>query len=43
LAFGVVIVRPASKKLSDLKPLVPQIPAALATLQPGQVVIIEAN
>jgi len=43
LRFGVVIVRSASNKLSDLKPLVPQILAALALLQPGQIVTIEAT
>jgi predicted nuclease of predicted toxin-antitoxin system len=42
LPFGIVIVRSASNKLSDLKPLVPQILATLATLQPGQVVTVDA-
>jgi hypothetical protein len=43
LPFGVVIVRSASNKLSDLNPLVPRILAALATLQPGQVVTVDAS
>ena len=43
LPFGVVIVRSASNKLSDLKPLVPRILAALAALQPNQVVVGESS
>lgn len=37
-SFGVVVLRAPSNKLDDLKPLVPQILAALALLKPGQVI-----
>jgi hypothetical protein len=40
LSFGVVVLRAPSNKLEDLKPLVPQILAALSSLQPGQVVLV---
>lgn len=42
LPFGVVVLRAPSNQLSDLKPLVPQILAALTTLQPGSVVLVSA-
>ena len=40
LGFGIVLLRAPSNRLEDLRPLVPQIIAALGTLQPGQVVRI---
>lgn len=40
LSFGVVVLRAPSSQLADLRPLVPQILTALATLQPGMVVIV---
>jgi hypothetical protein len=40
LSFGVVVLRAFSNKLDDLKPLVPQILAALSSLRPGQVVLV---
>ena len=40
LTFGVVVLRAPSNQLSDLRPLVPLIIAALETLQPGQVVTV---
>ena len=40
LSFGVVVLRAPSNKLEDVKPLVPQILAALSSLKPGQVVIV---
>jgi hypothetical protein len=42
LSFGVSVLRAPSNQLSDLRPLVPQILAALTTLQPGTVVIVSA-
>ena len=43
LPFGVIVLRAPSNQLSDLRPLVPQILAALATVQPGQVVKVSAQ
>jgi len=43
LPFGVIVLRAPSNRLSDLRPLVPQILAALATVQPGQVVTVSAQ
>ncbi len=43
LSFGVIVLRAPSNTLDDLKPLVPQILAALATLQPGQVVLVTSD
>lgn len=40
LAFGVVVLRASSNKFEDLKPLVPELLAALASLQPGQVIVV---
>jgi hypothetical protein len=42
LSFGVVILRAASNDLDDLKPLVPQILATLATIKPRQLAIAAA-
>lgn len=42
LSFGVIVLRAPTNQLSDLRPLVPQILTALATLQPGTVVIVPA-
>lgn len=42
LTFGVIVLRAPSNQLSDLRPLVPQILAALASLKPGTVVIVSA-
>jgi predicted nuclease of predicted toxin-antitoxin system len=42
LSFGVLVLRAPSNKLDDVKPLVPQILAALSLLQPGQVVLLPA-
>ena len=39
-SFGVIVLRAPSNKLDDLKPLVPQMLAALDSLQPGQVVLV---
>jgi hypothetical protein len=40
LSIGVVVLRAPSNKLDDLKPLVPQILAALSSLQPGQIMVV---
>ena len=40
LAFGLIVLRAPSNRLEMLAPLAPQILAALATLRPGQVVVI---
>jgi hypothetical protein len=40
LSFGVIVLRASSNTLHDLKPLIPQILTALATLQPGQVILV---
>ena len=42
LSFGVIVLRAPSNQLADLRPLVPQILAALTTLQPGTVVTVAA-
>ena len=42
LSFGVVVLRTASNRLQDILPLVPQILAALATIRPGQVVVLQS-
>jgi Domain of unknown function (DUF5615) len=39
LSIGVVVLRAPSNKFDDVKPLVPQILAALSSLQPGQIVV----
>jgi hypothetical protein len=36
ISFGVLLVRSVSNRLTDLRPLVPAILDALATLEPGQ-------
>jgi len=43
LSFGVIVLHAPSNQLADLRPLVPQILAALAALQPGTVVIVSAT
>ncbi len=40
LSFGVIVLRATSNKLDELKPLVPQILAALSSLEPGKVVVV---
>ncbi len=40
LLFGVVVLRAASNKIEDLRPLVPEILEALGALQAGQVAIV---
>lgn len=40
--IGVVLIRAHSNRISDLRPLVPQILRAVAGAQPGQVVIAGA-
>lgn len=40
LCFGVIVLRARSNQLADLRPLVPQMLAVLADLQPGQIVQI---
>ncbi|MFA6959410.1 MAG: hypothetical protein WC205_01510 [Opitutaceae bacterium] len=40
LPFGVIVLRAPTNQLTDLRPLVPQILAALAALRPGQVVTV---
>ena len=42
LSFGVLILRAASNDIDDLKPLVPQVLAALTSLQPGEAVAVSA-
>lgn len=42
LSFGVIVLCAPSNQLADLRPLVPQILAALTALQPGTVVIVSA-
>jgi hypothetical protein len=39
-SIGVVVLRAPSNKFEDVKPLVPQILAALSSLQPGQIVVV---
>lgn len=41
--FGIPVLHAASNRLADLLPLVPEILAALAELQPGQVIHIPAD
>ena len=43
LPFGVIVLRARSNQLSDLRPLVPDILAALAPLQPGDVTTVIAG
>lgn len=43
LSFGVIVLRAPSNQLSDLRPLVPQILTALASLQTGTAVIVSAR
>jgi hypothetical protein len=40
--FGVIVLHTPTNQLPDFVPLVPTILAALHTLRPGQVVVIEA-
>jgi uncharacterized protein DUF5615 len=40
LSIGVIVLRAPSNKLDDLKPLVPQILAALSSLRSGQIVVV---
>ena len=40
LPFGIIVLRSPTNQLADLKPLVPQILAALGTLQPGKVAFV---
>ncbi len=42
LTFAVIVLRAPSNQFADLRPLVPQILAALATLQPSTVVTVTA-
>jgi hypothetical protein len=42
LSFSVIVLRAPSNQLADLRPLVPQILAALAMFQPGTVVTVPA-
>jgi hypothetical protein len=39
LSIGVIVLRAPSNTLDDVKPLVPQILAALSALQPRQIVV----
>ena len=39
LSIGVIVLRAPTNKFDDVKPLVPQILAALSALQPGQIVV----
>jgi hypothetical protein len=41
LIFGILIIRTASNRLEHLRPLVPQILAALDKLNPGMVVLVQ--
>lgn len=43
LPFGIVVLRSPSNQIADLRLLVPQILAALATLKSGQVVLISGR
>ena len=43
LPFGVIVLRARSNQLSDLRPLVPEILAALATMQPRDVATVIAG
>lgn len=38
LPFGIIVLRSSTNQLADLRPLVPQILAALVNLKPSQVV-----
>ena len=38
LPFGIIVLRSPTSQLADLRPLVPKLLVALATLKPGQVV-----
>ena len=40
LPFGIIVLRSPTNQLADLKPLVPQILAALGKFRPGQVAIV---
>jgi len=39
LSIGVIVLRAPSNKFDDVRPLVPQILAALSSLQPGQIAV----
>ena len=41
-AIGVVLVRAHSNRLNDLRPLVPQILAAVAASEPGKLRVVDA-
>ena len=43
LSFGIVLRRAQSNKLGALEPLGPQILRALATLKPGNIVVVSAD
>jgi hypothetical protein len=43
LPFGVIVLRALSNRIEDLQPLAPKILEALAALQPGQIVRVEAT
>jgi hypothetical protein len=42
LPFGIIVLRSSTNQLADLRPLVPQILAALVNLKPSQVVKLSA-
>jgi len=42
LLFGVIVLRAPSNRFKDLRPLVPELLSALATLKPGQITVVAA-
>lgn len=42
-SFGVIVLRARSNRLADLLPLLDELAAALATLQPGEVKVLETS
>lgn len=43
LSFGVIVLHTSSNRLQSLRPLVPDILAALGDIQPGQLILIAAH
>lgn len=41
LSFAVIVLRARSNKMEDIRPLIPQILAALSVAEPGHVAVVE--
>lgn len=40
LSFAVIVLRARSNKIEDIRPLIPQILAAIASTKPGQIAVV---